>query len=400
MNKDQKLLFSYFLLWQFYELQGALGLQGSLLTRLLVLFLVGLSFVYCLAVHLPDRRGEVSLPFFVVALDLFLILLTLYGVVYMVIGGSTFFAQENVEEFQYLKNLYRVQLPLYVFFYYARKGVLDDSMMKKILAVMLVLASMKFFLNDFLVKETRLLEADAEITNNEGYTFVALIPALFFFDKKNWVQYLLLFYLLTFVLFGMKRGAILIALISTIVFFVLKIKNGTKEERKNLLLLSVMCVVLLSFMVIYLWQNSDYFQLRFRQTMEGSSSGRDYIYATLWNHFLYDTTWNEFLFGLGPNATITVSKSNFAHSDWLELLTNQGLLGVLFFVAIWIAWGRMCWQNRESERMFGVLCILFIICFMKSIFSMFYYSADLSYCCLMGYALGGERNREVSIKEM
>lgn len=388
MNKDQKLLFSYFLLWQFYELQGALGLQGSLLTRLLVFFLVGLSFVYCLAVHLPNRRGEVSLPFFVVALDLFLILLTLYGVVYMVIGGSTFFAQESVEEFQYLKNLYRVQLPLYVFFYYARKGVLDDSMIKKILAVMLVLASMKFFLNDFLVKETRLWEADAEITNNEGYTFVALIPALFFFDKKNWVQYLLLFYLLAFVLFGMKRGAILIALISTIVFFVLKIKNGKKEERKNLLLLSVLCVVLLSFVVIYLWQNSDYFQLRFMQTMEGSSSGRDYLYATLWNHFLYDTTWNEFLFGLGPNATLIVSKSNVAHSDWLELLTNQGLLGVLFFVAIWIAWGRMCWQNRESERMFGVLCILFVICFMKSIFSMFYYSADLSYCCLMGYYSG------------
>ena len=131
MSKDQKILFSYFLLWQFYELQGALDLQGSLLTRLLVFFLVGCSFLYCIAVHLPNKKGEVKLPFFVVTLDLFLILLTLYGVVYMVIGGSTFFAQENVEEFQYLKNLYRVQLPLYVFFYYARKGVLDDSMMKK-----------------------------------------------------------------------------------------------------------------------------------------------------------------------------------------------------------------------------------------------------------------------------
>ena len=395
MSKDQKILFSYFLLWQFYELQGALDLQGSLLTRLLVFFLVGCSFLYCIAVHLPNKKGEAKLPFFVVTLDLFLILLTLYGVVYMVIGGSTFFAQENVEEFQYLKNLFRVQLPLYVFYYYARRGSLDETMMRKILVVMLVLAAAKFFLNDFLVKSTRLLEIESEITNNEGYTFVALIPALFFFDKKNWVQYLLLFYLLAFVLFGMKRGAILIALVCTFVFFVLKIKNGSKKERKNLLLLSGLCVVLLSLVVVYLWQNSDYFQLRFMQTMEGSSSGRDYLYATLWNHFLYETTWNEFLFGLGPNATITVSKSNFAHSDWMELLTNQGLLGVLFFAVIWIAWGRMCWQNREAERMFGVLCILFIICFMKSIFSMFYYSADLSYCCLMGYALGVERNREI-----
>lgn len=395
MTKDQKIIFVYFLLWQFYELQGAFDLAGSLLTRLLIAALVAVSFVYCVAVHLPNKKGEFQLPFFIVALDLFLLMLSVYGVLYVIEGGQTFFASEDVEEFQYLKNLFRVQLPLYVFYYYARRGSLDETMMRKILVVMLVLAAAKFFLNDFLVKSTRLLEVDSEITNNEGYTFVALIPALFFFDKKNWIQYLLLFYLLSFVLFGMKRGAILIALVCTFVFFVLKIKNGSKKERKNLLLLSGLCVVLLSLVVVYLWQNSDYFQLRFRQTMEGSSSGRDYLYATLWNHFLYDTTWNEFLFGLGPNATITVSKSNYAHSDWLELLTNQGLLGVLFFAVFWIAWVRLCRQNKGSERMIGVLCILFIICFMKSIFSMFYSSADLSYCCLMGYALGVERNRGI-----
>ena len=75
---------------------------------------------------------------------------------------------------------------------------------------------------------------------------------------------------------------------------------------------------------------NDYFQTRLTSTLEGNSSGRDEIYSHIWNVF-NNSNMFHYLFGYGAQGSFIMT-AKFAHSDWLELLINQGLLGFIIYI--------------------------------------------------------------------
>lgn len=139
---------------------------------------------------------------------------------------------------------------------------------------------------------------------------------------------------------------------------------------------------------MHMLETSDYFNSRIQATLEGNSSHRDEMYSSLLRTFVYDTSLFQMLLGRGAWGTLTVS-FNFAHNDWLEILTNQGLLGIIVFIYYWICFLKNCKDvNLPSESRI-CLYMLLLIYFMKTIFSMSYsdmsiYSTSVLALCLAG----------------
>ena len=104
----------------------------------------------------------------------------------------------------------------------------------------------------------------------------------------------------------------------------------------------------------------------------------DVLYSKAWNHFV-NANFFTFFFGNGADSTY-ILLGNRAHNDWFELLTNQGVVGVIVFAILWMEIFR-CWRKAKKQKyvfiVFGLCIILF---FNKSLFSMWYNSISPVAC--------------------
>ena len=141
------------------------------------------------------------------------------------------------------------------------------------------------------------------------------------------------------------------------------------------------------FFINNLLTTSDFFQLRIQQTLEGNSSSRDAIYSSLINNFFQDAGIIQLLFGYGADGTIAIS-GNLAHSDWLELLINCGFIGVLVYVFYWIFFIKEWMKTKQNHLIYSILGICLIFTFIKTIFSMSYYSMPFYISMSIGYGMG------------
>ena len=224
-----------------------------------------------------------------------------------------------------------------------------------------------------------------EITNNMGIRFMTLIPMLFFLEKRRLLQYAALVYILTFVVMGMKRGAILLAAVLTIYFLYHSLKEASQKEKLYLLLLSIVAIILICMVVMDLMDSSAYFNRRVQQTLEGNSSGRDSIYATLWYAFLENGSLFHCLLGFGAHSSISIA-GNCAHNDWLELLINNGLLGIVLYACYW--WKFASLKNMIEEENARCATIAYCITFfMLTLYSMSYNNMDIFCTMGLGYCV-------------
>ena len=124
-----------------------------------------------------------------------------------------------------------------------------------------------------------------EITNNAGYLFLSLIPIWVLFRKKPLLQYAGLAFCMSFILMGMKRGAILIGGVVVLYLIWQIIKNARGKQRVIVILLTAVLAVAGVYFVIDMMTSSDYFLQRLEATKEGNSSGRDSLYSFFWTYF-------------------------------------------------------------------------------------------------------------------
>jgi hypothetical protein len=185
---------------------------------------------------------------------------------------------------------------------------------------------------------------------------------------------------------AMKRGAILIGVVSTIVLLYANIRNSSRWMKFIFVILTTIILVGISKYIDYLMNNSAYFMARFEQTIDGDSSNRDIIYSSLWNTLLSETSPFYFYFGRGANSTLRVAGS-FAHQDWLETFCNNGLIGVFILFFFFYTFGKNVWRSRTlfTGMMFYSFATLFMIIFCKTLFSMSIQDLDIYESMLLGY---------------
>ena len=380
MIKSSAILHIYTLLWSVYFLQGTVFSHygGGMAQMILVVLL--LFSIYCFFYV----NINYNINSYLKALNYLVVMFTVYGVI-RIFRGESIIMEHNLSEvipFYYLKNVYISLLPIYVYYLLAKIGVLNKNYLQIYLLFFLFLVSLSYI--DNYMNASKSAESE-EITNNMGIRFMTLIPMLFFLEKRRLLQYAALVYILTFVVMGMKRGAILLAAVLTIYFLYHSLKEASQKEKLYLLLLSIVAIILICMVVSDLMDSSAYFNRRVQQTFEGDASGRDSIYATLWYAFLENGSLFHCLLGFGADATIEFA-GNFAHNDWLELLINNGLLGILLYVGYW--WKFASLKNKIVEENVKCAAVAYCMTFiMLTLYSMSYNNMDIFSTMGLGYCV-------------
>ena len=379
MIKSSVVLHIYTLLWSIYFLQGTVFSHygGGMAQMILVVLL--LFSIYCFFYV----NINYNINSYLKALNYLILMFTVYGIIRIINNNIVIFTGlREVIPFYYLKNVYISLLPIYVYYLWAKIGVLNKNYLQIYLLLFLFLVSLSYIEN--YMNASKSAESE-EITNNMGIRFMTLIPMLFFLEKRRLLQYAALVYILTFVVMGMKRGAILLAVVLTIYFLYNSLKEASQKEKFYLLLLSIVAIVLIGMVVEDLMANSAYFNRRVQQTLEGDASGRDSIYSTLWYAFLENGSLLHCLLGFGADATIEFA-GNYAHNDWLELLINNGLLGIVLYVWYW--WKFASLKNKIKEGKTNCAAVAYCITFfMLSLYSMSYDAMDIFSTMGLGYCV-------------
>ena len=255
---------------------------------------------------------------------------------------------------------------------------------------------MRYFLHqqEVLVRSAEEIE---EITNNLGYVFLSLIPLMAFWSHKKFVQYFGLALSMMFIIFGMKRGAIMIGALSIVMFLHQSLKSATRKQKFWTFFLSFVLIIGAIYLVSYMLRNSAYFNERLEITLEGNSSGRDRLYSVFWRHFINESNPFLFLFGNGALATLSIA-SNYAHNDWLEIAINQGLLGVLVYVYYWIMFYKTWKKSAFDSEIYLATGLVLLIFFMKTLFSMSYSDMNIYTTICLGYSMGmiSEHDRQTT----
>lgn len=373
----------YTLGWCLYYLQGTLYSYGSIVGKLILAALLlysALFFVKNIALY--------NTTYFKILIFIILLFVVYTGFRFT---SSEVFIHNGVvrRPFDMLKNICISMFPIFCYYGFARKGYLTESWFKYGSLALLFLSIFSFFWEQSYRLSLAVAEGSSreEFTNNTGYLFAAIIPLLALATTaKTWYKYVLLIVNLLFVLFSMKRGAILVSTIATIIFVGSELRRAKGSKKASRFIFAVAAVVVLYFGVTYLLQNSEYFNHRVQQTVEGDSSNRDVMYADMMHYFANESSLSRLLFGNGIDGTGLIF-GNGAHNDWIELAIDMGVLGLIVYLVYWFC----CYFTWRSSRGLGPVCtalgIIFLSEFLKSFFSFSINDMPIQEMPALGYCL-------------
>lgn len=369
----------YIFLWLLYYQQ-----DGTTISRIILVLLLLMSLYYF---GFALIRYRLPLPMKVLAI--LVIGWTFYGVYPILDSGYEFLyiadTRSYVQPFTELKGIYCSILPIFSFYVFTKRDVFTEKAVKRWFWAFLAMAL--FTYSQFHESET-LKYGKEEITNNYSYVILSLLPFIPLYYKRPVLQYLILSICLLCVLLGFKRGAILIGVIAAgwFIYTTFRSNNSMHSRKKIIRIVMVIIMLLLAVNAIYyLLNNSDYFNVRITNTVDGDTSGRDILYQSFLHHLLSEKNILNFLFGNGAYGTVRIS-GNYAHNDWLEIAIDYGLVFLIIYMFFWTSLFLLLWRSRNSSVYSMIITLFFIIYFLKTFFSMSYNNITIYAACAFGYA--------------
>lgn len=371
--------------WVLYYLQGILYPKGSIISIILLFANLCISVLCAFKVV-----GFTPKPLYFKGLNHLIILFSIYGLIHILFNPTiVHYIKSGVEmqNFNYLKNIYISLLPIYAFYYFAQKGYLTEYKLKIWGLIFLLSCTLSYiqYQQEALQALVELGSTREEITNNTGYIFVACLPLIVIYQRKPLLQYILLAFVMIFIVLGMKRGAMAIGLLCMLAFLRDTIRSA--DGRKKILIIVLSCCFCAAAVTFFLYQmeNSSYLMQRILDTKDGNSSGRDDLYFYFWRYFTQDASLIHFICGRGANGTLDIYY-NYAHNDWLEIAVNQGIIGIVIYFLYWIRFYKT-WKYSNNHIAKTILGLSILIYLSETMISMSY--ADMTYIgtCMLGYAL-------------
>lgn len=368
----------YIIVVLLYSMQGVLYPQG-IINQFLQFMQIAIAAVETLNVLTKKMQSSVLKILFIL-----LLMYCVYGLLIIILDPViTYLDGRKVSNYLYLQNSLRSLLPIFMFYYYAKKGLLNERKIRIYAIIFLVMSLFSFYRNEFIASTEYDLE---EATNNAAYGFLNLIPIVYFFRKQFIFQYILLSVLGVFILMGIKRGAIFIGVFSILIFIYSNIKEATRKTKAIRFAVAIGVVIGAVYYTSYMLQTNDYFLRRMELTAEGDSSGRDLIFASLWNIFSNESNILYLLFGHGANGTIDLIGIE-AHNDWLETLINNGFIGGIIVLLFFASIVKTAFKQRRKfpTYMYYSFILTFFIMLSKTFFSMSIQSISYVHTMLLGY---------------
>ncbi len=373
MTKEKPSLFSsitgkalpasiYMLVYTAYTFAFANGMNVNLI-RLLYAVYYAMTAWYMLKCFSMLKTSS-----FLKYLNILLVLFILYGVDLYLSGTAGW--KEQRENTSFLVDYIPSLLPVFVFYYFGRKGLINERWFR-IFFVLFFFNILMLYLNE----QRKLLETsltdERDFISNSGYFVASLIPLIAFYDKRKLVQYILGGLILGFTIFCFKRGAILCVGLSFAYFMFTSFKSSKLSSKISILLLLSVIVYFLSGYVENLMDSSDFFYHRVMETKEGNSSGRDNIYGYFLSYFFSADNGLNILWGNGAYGTVKIYGIE-AHMDWLEMAVDFGILGLTVFALFWKSVYRNIRLGKRliSPAYYMAIMMCFIFFFSRTFFSM------------------------------
>lgn len=372
----------YVVLCVMYSFQGILYSQGVVNQILQFVMLV-----WCLFVSLKFLINWSIIPKLLKVSSLLVYMYLIYGSIYMLFSQPvTFEGGGSIASYYYIQQSLNSLLPIFLFYNYARKGFLTETRLR-VYFFLFIVAAICSFQYSHQQQVLADLYGRTEFTNNVGYTFLALMPMLYLFNRKPIVQYALASIILLFIVMGMKRGAIVIGALCFFQFMFKNWKNSTRRKDRFLIFFLTLLFLGVAFLSVNnMLEHSDLFLSRLQATQEMDSSGRDDLVSIIWNKYWTNIDVFSFLFGNGANSTISFG-GNYAHQDWLETLCNNGVIGVGILLSFYIVFLKSAWSKEfdSEKRLKAIFEMLFLVCVMRTIFSMSIQGMEVSITIMIGY---------------
>ncbi|RYE35629.1 MAG: hypothetical protein EOP48_30255, partial [Sphingobacteriales bacterium] len=179
-----------------------------------------------------------------------------------------------------------------------------------------------------------------------------------------------------FIVQGAKRGALVLGGIGMLYFCYYQFRT---IEKKNIIKGYIITLVGLSILSYYAYDflsSNEYLLNRLNainvETGEGTS-GRNIIYQKIFEDWYNSDSFINLLLGYGFAGSLFLTGGSFAHNDWLELLSNFGLLGISTYMTLFFVTVKYSLKIRSQEDKIIMLCII-TIWFISTMFSMNYVS--------------------------
>lgn len=278
-------------------------------------------------------------------------------------------------------NTLYVTLAFVMFIFWGERGLLTERFFMIAACLLVFCGSVYFYHAQMLALQNTWNE---DITVNASTIFLVLLPMMFLL-KNRWLSMVLFCICWFFLLNGAKRGNIIAAVLPTCMYVYYILKNEKKSLGQVLLILIIL-IIAGNWLVNQALDN-DYLLGRFEDMQEGNSSNRDVIYLKSWNVWYDAGRILTYLFGYGFDGTIATMGAR-AHNDWLELLVDNGLVGIVVYLCVFVSFYQIVRRIKSQEYKFVVLAVLFIW-LAKTVYSMGYTDQLLAILFLpVGYVFG------------
>lgn len=267
----------------------------------------------------------------------------------------------STKSFQILKGVLLSMTCIFPAYYWSRKGY-------NLKPIALLLAA-GYFTAIYIAGLNKGQRID--FVDNMGYYYLNFIPFLFLIRNKTYLKIALCLLLNVLIISCAKRGAIITAGIvdAVFVYYICKDNHLSRNLLYQLWILLPICCA-----GIFVWnelQSNAFVLERFTALEQGNSSGRNVIYENLWINWSHHYDLVEKLFGGGFCKSPRINGGLFAHNDWLELLTDIGLLGIVAYTFVICSMVSLAIRAKNRTIKYCMVAIS-AIWILKTMFSMSY----------------------------
>lgn len=381
MKKILHIKYILFALLVIYSLQGVAYTQGSLISQGALFLFYIISGVFFVKVLASKHKKSLFIKAWTA-------LLIINVVSYLLTGNYS----NNMGMF---KGVLMSLLSFYPFYYLAR----NDQLKAKDFVVFLFVMIPVSIANYYFSRTQILMEMSYErmdIVNNAAYMFVGLIPFVFLIRKSRILSIVTMLVLMFFIVQGAKRGAIVVGGAGLVMYIYYQMRTVEKKHKIRGYFLIGIVTIVLSYFAYGMFIENEFLVSRMEQMTEGNLSGRDTIYTNIFNGWLNSDSFIKLLFGYGfAGSKILSGSGHFAHNDWLELLSNFGLLGVSTYLVLFYSTFKVIRNSSWDADKRIIFLTIMGMWFATTLFSMGYTSmSGYMRAMMLGYLLGSG-NRKI-----
>ncbi|HHX69286.1 MAG TPA: hypothetical protein GX708_14720 [Gallicola sp.] len=381
MFKEKYLLFILLSLIVIYFSQGVFYASGSIISQLCLFSFLALSGIYLVKLLLTRRKKELFFKAWTA-----LLLINVLGFVFT--GYLS-----NPHHFGMFKGILISSLPFYPIYYFSRKGILRSKHLIIFFFVMFIISILQFYYN----REQILLErisGNEDVVNNAAYMFVNLIPFVFLIKKSKIISLLSMLILVFFIIQGSKRGAIITGSVGVLIYIYYQLRTIEKKHRVKGYFITAIGIVVLGYFIYNFYLENEFLSYRIQSMLEGDSSQRDRIYFDIFKGWYNSSNILNLIFGFGFAGSQQLASGSFAHNDWLELLSNFGLIGVSIYIMLFYsAYKLIRYSQWDSDKRILFICVV-AMWFLITLFSMGYTSTGgYLQAIMLAYLIGGDKRK-------